>query len=81
MPTAQIPNFGTLNTKLDHAISAVRSLPPEDQDAIVTELLTEVSFRTRTALTEKQRAIVADRLQAPRDIASPEAVHRVTHKY
>ena len=70
-----------MNTKLEQAMFAIQALPAEEQEAIATELLEEVSLLSHSGLNDHQRAIVAARLNAPFNFATPDEVERVMHKY
>ena len=59
---------------------AIQALPAEEQEAIATELLEEVSLLSHSGLNDYQRAIVAERLNAPLNFATLDEVECVMRK-
>jgi len=51
---------------LDEAVTVVRDLPDEMQEAIAAEMLERAAGFVQSQLTDEQRAIVKERMAAPR---------------
>lgn len=70
-----------MTAKLEQAISALKNLPNDVQDAIAGDLMAEVETFTHSSLTPDQAAIVEKRLSEPYDLASSDEVTDVLRKF
>jgi len=66
---------------LDEAVTVVRDLPGEMQEAIASEMLERAEGFVQSQLTDEQRAIVKERMAAPRTYVPRAEVMAVLRKY
>lgn len=66
---------------LDEAVTVVRDLPDEMQEAIAAEMLERAEGFVQSQLTDEQRAIVKERMAAPRTYVPRAEVMAMLRKY
>jgi hypothetical protein len=66
---------------LEEAVTVVRDLPDEMQQAIASEMLEQAESFVQSQLTAEQRAIVKDRMAAPRTYVPRAEVMALLRKY
>ena len=71
----------TVAEKLSEVIAAVRALPEDSQETIVSELAERVSDFSQPGMSDAQRAEVKRRLAMPRQYAPDSRIRAILRRY